>query len=189
MADGLSTTKLLEIEDLGSKFVSVVGSPEWQELQVAFNNADTIILFGHGGNMAIADHAAIDIMRLTDKTTLCPGSAILMSSLVSAFNFEQWITEWLKSASKPINKSKCIVLGISCSIDNPSSKSITSALEYIHNEGVSAHLICAQPKKDKDLSVNIINQNVKHYHVSEVLSLLLCYQLITGAGFECPKIT
>ena len=47
-----------------------------------FDNASKIALIGNGGNLAVADHAAVDTSRLTNKLGLCPGSGILASSLL-----------------------------------------------------------------------------------------------------------
>ena len=57
---------MLNFENIGEKFVRVVNSPEWQELQAKFNRCQDIYVLGHGGNLAIADHAAVDITRLSN---------------------------------------------------------------------------------------------------------------------------
>ena len=46
-------------------FYEVVNSDDWKELQEKFNQADDIFVLGHGGNLAVASHAAIDISRLS----------------------------------------------------------------------------------------------------------------------------
>ena len=57
----------LNLEKIEDKFNKVIYSDEWQRLQAAYNKSTTVLMFGHGGNMAVADHAAIDGSRLTDK--------------------------------------------------------------------------------------------------------------------------
>ena len=59
---------MLNFENLDEKFVKIVNSKEWKELQEKFNNSDDIYVLGHGGNLAIADHAAVDITRLSNGT-------------------------------------------------------------------------------------------------------------------------
>ena len=61
---------MLNIENLDQLFYEVVNSVEWKELQEKFNKADDIFVLGHGGNLAVASHAAIDISRLTNKAGL-----------------------------------------------------------------------------------------------------------------------
>ena len=52
---------MLNFENLDEKFVRIVNSKEWQALQSKFNNSNEIYVLGHGGNLAVADHAAVDI--------------------------------------------------------------------------------------------------------------------------------
>ena len=63
---------MLDIENFDSKFKDIVQSSEWKQLQNVFNSCKNVFLFGHGGNMGIADHAAIDMTRLTDKNVIAP---------------------------------------------------------------------------------------------------------------------
>ena len=76
---------MLDFENLGEKFVQVVASPEWLELQEKFNNCDDIYVLGHGGNLAVADHTAVDITRLSNgqKNAICPSSACLATSYIN----------------------------------------------------------------------------------------------------------
>ena len=59
---------MLNFEKLDEKFVKVVNSSSWKKLQEKFNNSDEIYVLGHGGNLAVADHAATDISRLSNGT-------------------------------------------------------------------------------------------------------------------------
>ena len=56
-----------------------------------FNKCDDIYVLGHGGNLAIADHAAVDITRLSNgtKNAMCPGSGIVATSLINALTHLQ----------------------------------------------------------------------------------------------------
>ena len=58
---------MLDIENFDRKFEHIVHSEQWKNLESAFNKAEFVYIFGNGGNMGVADHAAIDISRLTDK--------------------------------------------------------------------------------------------------------------------------
>ena len=62
---------MLNFENLDEKFVKIVNSKSWKKLQDKFNNSDNIYVLGHGGNLAVADHAATDISRLSNGTKKC----------------------------------------------------------------------------------------------------------------------
>ena len=49
-------------------------------------------------------------------------------------------------------------------------------------------MITAQLKKNLPKKTIQIIQNCEFYHNSEIISLILTYELIHGAGFECPSI-
>ena len=65
---------MLNFENIGERFVEVVHSDEWKALQQKFNASNDIYVLGHGGNLAVADHAAVDITRLSNgtKNAICP---------------------------------------------------------------------------------------------------------------------
>lgn len=69
---------MLNFENIGEKFVKVVNSPEWKELQEKFNKCNDIYVLGHGGNLAIADHAAVDMTRLSNGTKMLYAPAVLL---------------------------------------------------------------------------------------------------------------
>ena len=178
----------LNLEEIEDKFNRIIKTDEWKRLQLAYKNSKNIFMFGHGGNMAVADHAAVDSSRLTDKNIIAPGSAVLSTSLIADTNFNDWIMNWVKQRSRGIDKKNCLAIGFSCSLNNASSNSILTALNYCEDEGMKAGLISAQYKPMGNSQVIKIVQNVELYHTSEILSLALTYQLIHGAGFVCPSI-
>ena len=51
---------MVSIENFESKFRQIGNSAKWRELQKAFNEAEHIFLFGHGGNLGVADHGEIE---------------------------------------------------------------------------------------------------------------------------------
>jgi len=89
---------MLNIENLSNKFAEVVESKEWKELQKKYNMCDDIYVLGHGGNMGIADHTAVDMTRLSNgtKNAICPGSCVVATSLINDTNFDQWMVSWLQ---------------------------------------------------------------------------------------------
>ena len=179
---------MLDLENFDQKFKDIVNSNEWTELEKYFKNAKHVFLFGNGGNLAVADHAAIDISRLTDKNALAPGSGITATSIIGDTSAQNWFKKWLEYRLRGLEPAQCLVVGFSCSTTGTSSESLVSALNYAHNQGVNSALISAQPKQDLEKGILNISQNVSLYHTSEVLSLAMTYKLIHSADFECPSI-
>ena len=76
---------MLNFENIGEKFIKTINTSEWKTLQDKFNECNEIFVLGHGGNLAVADHAAVDITRLSNgkKNAMAPGSAIVNTSLIN----------------------------------------------------------------------------------------------------------
>ena len=76
---------MLNFENIGDRFVQVVNTDEWEQLQQKFNDCVDIYVLGHGGNLAVADHAAVDMTRLSNgtKNAMCPGSGVVATSLIN----------------------------------------------------------------------------------------------------------
>ena len=180
---------MLDIENFDRKFEHIVHSEQWKNLESAFNKAEFVYIFGNGGNMGVADHAAIDISRLTDKNAQCPGSGVRATSIIGDTSFEEWFKIWLEMVSRGVDPSKCIAIGLSCSTTGLSSNSIVSALNWAIERGMDASLFSAQPKEKLDKRIIPITQYTKYYHTSEILSLALTYQLTHASGFDCPTIS
>lgn len=181
---------MLDIENFDNKFKGIVLSPEFKKLKEIFNEATHVFYFGHGGNMSIAEHAAIDGSRLTDKNILAPGGGVLCTSIQSDTNFNDWLMHWLEMRTRGLDKSKCLAIGISCSTTGKSSDCLSTALNWASENGINSCLWAAQAK-EKDINPEVIQviQNAKYYHTSEILSLALTYELIQSAGFCCPTIS
>lgn len=174
--------------NFGEVFETVVGSYVWTEVQKDFNHCSRILTVGNGGNLAVCDHGAIDIARLTDKSASAPGSGILASSLINDVSHDQWVKNWLTISLRGLTKeliSKTMIIGVSSS---GYSKNICLALDLAVETGCKACLISAQKPKIKG-KYNTVILNVDEYHTSEVFTLSLFYQLIHGSGFCCPSIS
>lgn len=179
---------MLDIENFEEKFKSIVNSNNWKQVESAFRRAENIFMFGNGGNLAIADHAAIDVSRLTDKNCIAPGSGITATSIIGDKDPESWFETWLKYRLRGLDTSKCMVISFSCSTSGTSSDASIRALKYAVDLGIPAVLISAQPKVDLDDRIIAVSQDVALYHTSEIMSLTLTYQLTHSAGFECPSV-
>ncbi len=181
---------MLNFENLDEKFVKIVNSPEWVELQKKFNSSNDIYVLGHGGNLAVADHAAVDITRLSNgtKNAMCPGSGVVATSLINDSSFEQWMVQWLASRTSTRNKTqmrRSLVLGVSSS---GSSTDVIKALQWANDQGMSIAVISSVglPLEIPNLTQVILG--AEYYHTAEVLTLLLTYQLTHGSGNVCPPI-
>ncbi len=179
---------IVDFENFDKKFETIINSKEWSLLEDKFKKAKFIFIFGNGGNMGVADHAAIDISRLTDKNALCPGSGVRATSIIGDTNFEDWFKNWVEMTSRGINPKDCLAIGLSCSSTGASSNSIVNALDWCVDKGIGTCLFSATEKSNLNKEIIHINQDTVYYHTSEVLSLALTYQLTHSAGFKCPSI-
>jgi len=96
-------------EDFSLKFKNIITSKKWQQAQNDFNISKNILTVGNGGNLAVCDHGAIDIARLTNKNSSAPGSGILASSLINDTSHDLWVKNWLAISMRsmsPQNKSE-----------------------------------------------------------------------------------
>jgi hypothetical protein len=181
---------MLDIENFDNKFRGIVLSPEFKELKKLYKEATHIFYFGHGGNMSIAEHAAIDGSRLTDKNIFAPGGGVICTSIQSDTNYNDWLMHWLEIRTRGLDKNKCLAIGMSCSTTGKSSDCLTTALNWASSNGIKSCLWAAQAK-EKDINDEVLQiiQNAKYYHTSELLSLALTYELIHSADFICPTIS
>ena len=181
---------MFDIENIEQKFKDVVSSPEWNELQEKFNNCDDIYDLGHGGNLAVADHTAVDITRLSNgrKNAQSPSSGVVATSFINDTNFDQWMVSWLScrtAVRSPAEMKKSLVYGISSS---GKSTDVIKALQWASDNGMQTVLITGQSMTVKIPNLTTVLLNTKYYHTCEVLTLLLQYQLTHGSGRECPPI-
>ena len=59
--------KSLSLPNLDTTFTNIIEEDIWTKLESDFNASSRVTIFGNGGNLAVADHDAIDISRLTNK--------------------------------------------------------------------------------------------------------------------------
>lgn len=181
---------MLNFENLDEKFVSIVNSESWSQLQDKFNQSNEIFVLGHGGNLAVADHAAVDITRLSNgtKNAMCPGSGVVATSLINDVGFDQWMVTWLNQRTGTRTKSqlkKSLVLGVSSS---GTSTDVIKALQWANDQGMSVAMITSRPLNVKVPNLTTVELGAEYYHTAEVLTLLLTYELTHGSGMECPPI-
>lgn len=181
---------MLNFENLDEKFVNIVNGKEWTDLQSKFNKSNEIFVLGHGGNLAVADHAAVDITRLSNgtKNAMCPGSGVVATSLINDVGFDQWMVTWLNQRTCTRTKSQLqdtLVLGVSSS---GTSTDVIKALQWANDQGMNVAMITSRPLSVKIPNLTVVELGAEYYHTAEVLTLLLTYELTHGSGKECPPI-
>ena len=181
---------MMNIENIGHRFTEIVNTPEWTELQEKYNKCDDIYVLGHGGNMGVADHTAVDMTRLSNgtKNAMCPGSYVVATSLINDTSFDQWMVAWLQQRTSTRTKSqmkKSLVYGISSS---GRSKDVNKALQWASDNGMEVCILTGNEIVEKIKGLTQIVLGVDYYHTAECLTLLLQYQLTHGSGKECPPI-
>ena len=180
----------LNFENIGDKFLEVTNTKEWAELQEKFNKCTDVFILGHGGNLGVADHAAVDISRLSNgtKNAQAPGSGIVATSLINDSSFDDWMVHWLRQRTVIHTEDqlkKTFVLGISSS---GKSVDIIKALEDAQTRGMEIAMITSYPIPAKIEGLTEVVLGAEYYHTAEVLTLLLTYELTHGSGKVCPPI-
>lgn len=180
----------LNFENIGDKFLEVTNTKEWAELQEKFNKCTDVFILGHGGNLGVADHAAVDISRLSNgtKNAQAPGSGIVATSLINDSSFDDWMVHWLRQRTVIHTEDqlkKTFVLGISSS---GKSVDIIKALEDAQTRGMEIAMITSYSIPAKIEGLTEVVLGAEYYHTAEVLTLLLTYELTHGSGKVCPPI-
>lgn len=173
--------------DFYEKLSLVITSSIWKQVVADFSASTRVLTVGNGGNLAVCDHGAIDIARLTNKSASAPGSGILASSLINDASHELWVRNWLEISLRGLDTdaiSRTMLIGVSSS---GHSSNICNALDLAMEKGCKAVLLTARPPVLSG-AYNTVVLDVDDYHTSEVMTLSLFYQLIHESGFVCPSI-
>ena len=139
-----------------------------------FVDCKTVGYVAHGGNLGIADHAAIDATRHTDKMCYAPGSGVVTTSLINDFD-SLWQREWIRRSKL----DAYVILTAS-----GSSTSISRAVNYLEVQNIP-HIVLT------GIAHNFKNQvvlDLEHYHEYEVAALAATYMMLDTGGYNCPKI-
>ena len=164
---------IFNFSTMDANFDVVRQSSQWHELVNAFKNAKKIGYIGHGGNLAIADHASIDAARLSGKQTVSLGSAIWCTSLINDHK-EKWISKWIGMIDADL-----ILLFTASATD----KAFDVAVDYCIEKNIDYCVISGVNKFAKQIHLNLLT-----YHEYEVAALALSYELLNAGGYHCPEI-
>tara|TARA_R100000008_G_scaffold86836_1_gene81959 strand:+ start:1884 stop:2468 length:585 start_codon:yes stop_codon:yes gene_type:complete len=177
---------MLDLEDIVSRRDAIVKSSEWEQLVDLFKKSEDIYLAGNGGNFAVATHAACDVGRLTDKNIITLDSPTMITSVANDWGYDNIFVRWLESQKNKIQlNEKSLIIGISSS---GNSANILNVLNWGKSQNISAALLSGAKSTKNDEGVLEVACGLKYFHTSEILALILFYELIHAGGGVCPTI-
>jgi len=98
------------------------------------------------------------------------------------------MVDWLRARTAVRTQrqmKKSLVYGISSS---GKSTDVMKALQWASDNGMQTAIVTGQPITVKVPRLTVVELRTQYYHTTEVLTLLLQYQLTHGSGRECPPI-
>jgi D-sedoheptulose 7-phosphate isomerase len=182
---------ILNLENIESKFNNLLESPKYKEFIKQIKEAKNIYLVGNGGLWSTANHAADDCNRLLtkagiNKMFISMDSQCLITSVANDYGYNNIFVRWLELLKKNNAKSsETMVIGLSCS---GTSKNVISALHWGKENGYKTCLISGQKSAVIPEDMLEVCFDTEFFHTTEVLSLILFYQIIIECGASCPSI-
>jgi len=180
--------KLFDFNLIENKYNETLKSKAWSNACEKFKKSKIILYYGHGGNLGVGDHAAIDVCRLTkgDKAGFSLGSSIASTSLANDEGYENLFKSWLDIHYKAFDKKKEIcAIGITSS---GKSKNFLNALDFLEDREINSIYFTATKLQKNSNCHDEVFFDVKTNHEAEVLSLALTYDLVSASGYKCPNI-
>ena len=145
--------------------------------------ADALLIFGTGGNLAIAQHAEADLLRLTEKRISAPGGSVAVTALANEFGEEEWLSMWALDELRGAGQADGVAaIGLSCS---GVSLAVMAALRDLGVRGAIPILIAGKSPRQVEVE-HLIELDARFYHRAETLMSLLMYQLAVACGGQ-PK--
>ena len=178
----------VDFNRISTTYADITSGLAWSWACRHFERAERILYIGHGGNLAIADHAAVDCTRITKgrKIGIAPGSAVVATSFINDFGWAEWLSTWVKFQAMLPGPMCAVVLTTSGRADD-----IISAIKTLNVCGIPVVCITARTLavegQPLDQYVELL-LDVDTYHDAEIASLGISYDLLTATGFECPRI-
>jgi phosphoheptose isomerase len=167
----------------------IMKSEEWIKACDYYKSSKIILFYGHGGNLGIAEHAAIDCTRITksEKIGMSLGSSIQVTSLANDNGYDSLFATWLEYTVKALRLGKediCCV-GIT---STGKSENFKDGLKYIEENNLKSIYFTANTLQEYKGYHAEIFTDLETYHEAETMALGLTYDLINAAGFKCPSI-
>lgn len=181
----------IDFENIEKKFEETLETEKYKEFFKKFYEADEIFVVANGGLWAVGNHASDDCNRLFAKAGIGKfvhslDSQCLLTSVANDYGYNNAFIKWLELHKKRLGKGKKIlVLGLSCS---GSSKNVISALHWAVQNGYESALISGQSSNILPDNITEVCLNTRYFHTTEVLTLIIFYELIHSCGANCPTI-
>ena len=170
-------------------YKNILNSAEWSKACKLYKTSKIILFYGHGGNLGIADHAAIDLTRISknEKIGISLGSSIQTTSLANDYGYNKVFTAWLDFTIKSINykREDICCIGIT---STGKSENFKNALHYIEENNLKSIYFTAKSLQNNNLHHAELFTDLETYHEAETMALGLTYELIDSAGYKCPTI-
>lgn len=147
----------------------------FQQFVQQFKQSRTVGYVAHGGNLAIADHAAIDATRHTEKMCSAPGSGVVATSLFNEFG-DNWQREWIARTNL-----HCYIVITATG----SAASIHRAVDWLELNRIPHIVLTARSQQWRHEAVI----DVASYHEFECAALAVTYHILEQAGYTCPLIS
>jgi len=183
--------KHLDFENFEERFANTLETEEYKEFLKMFKESSEVYVVANGGLWAVGNHAADDCNRLFAKADIkkmvyTMESQCMMTSVANDYGFNNLFVEWLGLFEKTDKISKdALVVGLSCS---GTSKNVVSALYWAKQHGYKAAMISGQRSDVLPEGVHELTFDTEYFHTTEILTLVLFYQLIHACGAKCPTI-
>ena len=131
--------------------------------------AKSIALIGNGGNLAVAQHMASDLIRHTGKFCFAPDSVHTTALGGDGDWKKSWVKEYAKNAE--------LVIGITCRKNSGVSNSIMEVRDQCDT-------LLIAPLHHDTLDTLVIP--TKTYHEFECTALWTIYRMMEHVGVELP---
>ena len=181
----------IDFENIEEKFDQALESEGWKKLAADFKRSDDIYVVANGGLWSIGNHAADDCTRLfakagINKSVNSLDSQCLITSVANDYGYNNLFLRWLELNKQTGKMSdNPMIIGLSCS---GNSKNVVSCLHWAESNGYKNALISGSKSMVLPEGYNELCLNCKYFHTTEVLSLIIFYDLIHYCGAACPTI-
>ena len=176
----------IDFENIETKFKETVKLKEWEKLANDFKKSNGVYIVANGGLWSVGCHASDDCTRLLPKLVQSLDSTCLLTSIANDYGYNNTFVRWLElfEESDKLDETS-MVIGLSCS---GNSKNVISALHWAEQHNLKNALISGQKSVVLPDEFNQVCLNTKYFHTTEVLTLILFYELIHHCGGSCPSI-
>ena len=133
---------LFDFKKFDAAYNDIMQSDDWLKACEFYKSSKIILFYGHGGNLGIAEHAAIDVTRITkgEKVGMSLGSSIQTTSLSNDNGYDGLFASWLDFTIKSLNfkKEDVCCVGIT---STGKSDNFKNALKYIEDHDLKSMLL------------------------------------------------